>query len=357
VAADSVQIGARWVGTAHPTYFIADVGANHDGSLDRAKLLIRLASRAGADAVKFQHFAASTIVSDVGFRELGGQLSHQAAWKQSVFEVYQAASLDQTWTADLRSTCLEEGVEFFTSPYSFDLVDAVDPYVPAYKVGSGDITWHEILLHIGRKGKPVLLATGASSLDEVCNAVDALLSVNPAVVLMQCNTNYTGSDANLEHIHLNVLRTYHQLYPGLVLGLSDHTNGHVSVLGAVALGARVIEKHFTDDTSRVGPDHGFAMDPQSWADMVTATRQLESALGSSVKRVAANEMDTVVVQRRAVRARRDLGTGTTLAASDIEVLRPCPRDAIPASEIGALPGRRMTRSIQKGQHLRWNDLE
>ena len=167
------------------------------------------------------------------------------------------------------------------------------PYVPAYKIGSGDIDWLEMLEHMARKGKPVILATGASDHRRGAARVHTILAINPQLVLMQCNTNYTASLENFDHIHLNVLKTYAAMFPEVILGLSDHTHGHATVLGAVALGARVIEKHFTDDNSREGPDHNFAMNPRTWAEMVEHTRQLERALGSADKFVAGNEQDTV----------------------------------------------------------------
>jgi N-acetylneuraminate synthase len=150
---------------------------------------------------------------------------------------------------------------------------------------------------------------------------------------MQCNTNYEGSVDNIHHVNLRVLTQYAQRYPDATLGLSDHTPGHVTVLGAVALGARVVEKHFTDDTSRVGPDHGFSMDPTTWRQMVEATRMLEAALGTEVKCVEDNELQTVVLQRRCVRAARDIAAGTVLTRADIEVLRPAPPEAFPAHAI------------------------
>ena len=298
-----IRIGRQSVGIGHPTYFIADIAANHDGSLARAKDLIYLAKEAGADAAKFQHFKAETIVSDYGFATLGGQMSHQASWKKPVFEVYQDASVDLGWTPVLKETCDEAGITFFTTPYAFDLVDHVDPFVSAYKIGSGDITWTAMIEYIAARGKPCLLASGAATLDEVMRAATAILAINPDLVLMQCNTNYTASLENFKYINLNVLKTYRDMYPDVILGLSDHTPGHAAVLGAVSLGATVIEKHFTDDNSRTGPDHKFAMNPRSWRDMVDRARELEAALGTGIKRIEENELDTVVVQRRSIRAK------------------------------------------------------
>lgn len=353
----TLEINGCYIAIDEPTYFVADIAANHDGDLSRAKDLIYQAKEAGADAAKFQHFSADTIVSDVGFKALGGQKSHQAKWKKSVFEVYEAASIDQQWTADLKRTCDEAGITFFSSPYSFELVDHIDSYVPAYKIGSGDITWIEMVEYIAAKRKPYFLATGAASSDDVVQAVRAALAINPQLVLMQCNTNYTASLENFKYIQLNVLRTYQAMFPDLILGLSDHTPGHATVLGAVALGARVIEKHFTDDTSREGPDHHFAMDPHTWRDMVDRTRELENALGCGIKQIEENEQDTAVVQRRSVCLIRDLSAGTVVQQSDLVMLRPCPSNAIPPYELGALLGKTLRHSKAAGEYLKWSDLE
>lgn len=351
-----LKIGSHPIGDHHPTYFIADISANHDGDLERARLLIRLAKEAGADAAKFQNFRAPKIVSDYGFKSLGGQLSHQSTWKKSVYEVYEDASLPFDWTPKLKEECDRVGIDYFSSPYDFEAVDMLDPYVPAHKIGSGDITWPEILRHIASKGKPVILSTGASDIGEVQRAVHAILPVNPQLVLLQCNTNYTASLENYNHIHLRVLNTYHTLFPELILGLSDHTFGHATVLGAVALGARVIEKHFTDDNRRVGPDHSFSMTPATWADMVQRTRELERALGSADKFVSGNEQQTVIVQRRCLRAACDIAAGERLRRDMIDVLRPATPGAIMPYEIEAVIGSRALADIPVGKELRWTDL-
>ncbi len=351
-----LHIGGKTIGDAHPTYFIADIAANHDGDLERAKALIHLAADAGADAAKFQHFKAGTIVSDAGFKALGGRQSHQAAWRKSVVEVYREASVPELWTQTLKETCDEAGVCFFTSPYDKALVDHIDPYVPAFKIGSGDITWLEIIEHIAAKQKPYIIATGASSMDDVHRAVTAALAINPQIALMQCNTNYTARLENFKYIQLNVLKSYRAMYPDMVLGLSDHTPGHATVLGAVALGARMIEKHFTDDTGREGPDHGFSMSPQAWRDMVDATRELDLALGNGVKKVEPNELETAVLQRRAIRLIRDLAAGSVLTREHLCVLRPCPADAISPAQVQDMPGKTLVRNKQSGDYLRWSDL-
>jgi len=352
-----LDIQGKKIGRDYPTYFIADIAANHDGDLGRAKDLIYLAAEAGADAAKFQHFKAETIVSDLGFKTMGGQQSHQANWEKSVFEVYKEASVSLDWTATLKETCDKAGIAFFTSPYSIDIVEHIDPYVPAYKIGSGDITWIEMVEHIASKQKPYIMASGASTVDDVLRAVSAGLAINPMLCLMQCNTNYTASLENFKFIQLNVLKVYHQMFPDLLLGLSDHTPGLATVLGAVSFGARMIEKHFTDDISRNGPDHRFSMDPASWRDMVERTRELENALGCGIKQVEDNEKETVVIQRRAIRVATDLAAGTTLAREHMTVLRPCPADGLPPYRVNELIGKQLLHDIKAGEHLRWINIE
>lgn len=351
------NIEHKKIGFHEPSYFIADVAANHDGDLERAKDLIYLAAEAGADAAKFQHFAAETIVSDYGFKNLGGQQSHQAKWKKSVFEVYKDASIDINWTEILKETCKKAGISFFTSPYSFDLIEEVDPYVPAYKIGSGDITWLEIIEKMALKKKPILLACGAASTDEVVVAMKAVQKHTNDIVLMQCNTNYTGSTENFKFINLNVLKTFSEMYPETILGLSDHTPGHTTVLGAVALGARVIEKHFTDDNDRQGPDHGFSMDSKAWKEMVDRTRELEASLGTAVKKVEDNEEQTVVLQRRSIRVTQDLSVGDVITRDMLEVLRPCPKNGLPPYEIENVIGRKIISPVEKGDCVKWANLK
>jgi sialic acid synthase SpsE len=351
-----LKLGKRAVGSGHPTYFIADISANHDGDLGRAKLLIRLCAEAGADAAKFQNFRAPKIVSEPGFQALKKQLSHQSKWKKSVVQVYQDASLPWEWTPALKQECDACGIEYFSAAYDLEAVDMLDPYVELFKIGSGDITWPEMLRKVAKKQKPVLLATGASDMEEVRRAVEEILRINSQLVLMQCNTNYTASLENFRYIDLNVLTTYQAMFPSVILGLSDHTPGHATALGAIALGARVIEKHFTDDNGREGPDHPFSMTPKTWREMVDRTRELEYALGSPLKHVEENERETVVVQRRCLRAAHDLAAGTVLTPEMLEALRPAPRDAVPPFELARVVGKKVIRGVRCGEHLTWDVL-
>jgi len=356
VSSSTIEISGKLIGENNPVYFIADIAANHDGDLSRAKDLIYLAKEAGADAAKFQHFKAKTIVSDYGFKSLAGMQSHQSSWSKSVYEIYNDASVSTHWTEALKAACEDAGIAFFTSPYDYEFIEHIDSYVPAYKIGSGDITWIDIIKHIASKSKPYILATGASTMEDVCRAVSAGLEINPDLALLQCNTNYTGSLENMRYIQLNVLKTYRAMFPSMVLGLSDHTPGHTTVLGSVALGARIIEKHFTDDTNRTGPDHAFSMNPSAWQEMVLRTRELEAALGGGVKKVEDNEKQTVILQRRAVRAARSLKAGHLLTKDDFCVLRPCPADAVLPYQLDSLLGRRLRYDKHEGDYFAINDV-
>lgn len=357
ILSNKFNIGKTTITAAGKPYFIADIGANHNGNLEKAKELIYLAAEAGAHAAKFQHFKADTIVSKHGFESMKGEQSHQNNWKKSVFEVYQDASINLDWTQVLVDTCKDAGVEFFTSPYSADLVDYVDQYVPAYKVGSGDITWPQIINKMASKGKPMILACGASSLDEIDAAVQATLRYTSDIVIMQCNTNYTASLENFKYINLNVLKTLRSMYPSAILGLSDHTPGHATTLGAIALGANIIEKHFTDNNDNEGPDHKFAMNPASWRDMVDRSNELYLALGSSIKKVEDNEKETVIVQRRSIRLTQDMQVGDILTQAHLECLRPCPLDAIEPYHLENLLGKEIREKVTEGEYLKWYQIK
>lgn len=346
-----IKINKNIISNNSKTYFIADIAANFDGDLGRAKDLIYLAAEAGADAAKFQNFLAKTIISDYAFNTIGKQLSHQADWKDTVYDVYDKASLPIQWTETLRDTCKDAAIDYFTTPYDLSLIPILSKYVSAWKLGSGDITWHEMISALSKDNKPLLIATGASNMNEVELAMSVALDNKKDIVLMQCNTNYTASLENFKYIELNVLKTYRKKYPDIVLGLSDHTPGHSTVLGSIALGAKVIEKHFTDDNDREGPDHKFSMNPRSWRDMVDRSRELEYALGTGIKKIMDNEKESVVVQRRGLCASRDLEVGHVITSDDIVALRPCIKDGIEPYKINQLIGKRTNRKIISGENI------
>jgi len=351
-----IYINGREISINAPSYFIADIAANHDGDLQRAKDLIWLAKKSGADAAKFQHFKAGKIVSDYGFKHLGGQIGHQSSWKKTVYEIYEQYECNRSWNNELAKTAKDAEIDFMTAPYDVEAIATLDPYIPAYKIGSGDITWIEIIEIMAKKGKPILLGTGASDMEDVERAVNAILNHNRQIVLLQCNTNYTASLENFRYINLRVLQSYMVRYHHMIVGLSDHTPGHTTVLGAITLGARVIEKHFTDNNNRVGPDHPFSMNPASWREMIDRSRELELSLGDGIKRVEQNEKDTVIVQQRCLRLVRDMKAGDTLKKSDLEALRPAPQGSLKPYSIETVIGKRLINSKVAGDALYYSDI-
>ena len=352
-----LKISNTFVGDNFPTYFIADIAANHDGSLSRAKKLIKLCALAGANAAKFQHFRAETIVSDYGFRKMS-KLTHQKKWKKSVFQVYQEASINPGWNLELKKTCNKYNVHYMTAPYDLNYVNDVNKYISAYKIGSGDITWTEIIKKIASKNKPVMLATGASNMKDVIRAVNCIKRINKKIILMQCNTNYTSNQKNIEFLNLNVIKSYQKKFgKKIILGLSDHTFGHISVLGAIALGAKVVEKHFTDDNSRNGPDHNFSMNPKTWKEMVDATRDLEKTFGDGIKRVEKNEVKSIIVQRRSIRAKTDIAKNSIIKKHMLINLRPITKKGLPPYELDKILNKRAKNKIKCQEEITWKKIK
>ena len=342
------KIGETSLGDDQPTYFIADIAANHDGKLDRALKLIELAAEAGAQAVKFQHFRAEKIVSLRGFERLG-KLDHQSKWTRSVVDTYRDASISWDWTEAMAEHAQHCGVAFMSTPYDLEAADHIDPYVPAFKIGSGDIDWLNLIEHVANKKKPVIIATGASTFEEVCTASEILQESGVPFSIMQCNTNYTANPGNFRFLNLRVLETYKSKFPEALPGLSDHTLGHVAVLGSIALGARVVEKHFTDDNERPGPDHAFSLTPRTWSAMISDSRQLEAALGDGVKVVEENELLTASIQRRGLRYSRRMEKGERITTSDIIALRPFEQGGVRPTMLALITGKVLAFGVEPDQ--------
>jgi N-acetylneuraminate synthase len=241
-------------------------------------------------------------------------VAHQATWDDDVFTVYERASLPWDWTPHLAAECDRAGVEFMSTPYDLEAIEHLNPYVQRWKVGSGDITYRAMLEAVARTGKPVILSTGASTMAEVVKAHSVLMACGATnVATLHCITDYTGAGSG----NLRVLRT------GMFDGISDHTRSLPAAVGAVALGARIIERHFTDDTQRPGPDHGFAMMPGQWRDMVSACNEMAGLLGNGQKKVEATEWEARLVQRR----------GWWGTPAGWQALRPCPLNALTPMDV------------------------
>jgi N-acetylneuraminate synthase len=347
----SVEIGNCSFGSGDDTYVIAEIGSNFDGSKERAKRLIELAAECGADAAKFQAFTADQILSRPGFEDL--KRGFQSEWDKPVYEVYQDAELPREWIPDLAAHCEQQGVDFLCTPYDWEAVDLIEEHVPAYKIGSGDITWLEFLEYIAEKGKPVVLATGASDLSDVERAVDTIRSTgNDDLILLQCVTNYPSE---FRSANIRTIDTLAQSFDTPV-GYSDHTPGVTVPLGAVARGGCVIEKHFTDDKSRDGPDHPHSLNPKEFERMVTEIRQLETSLGSSKKQIYEEEETTVILQQRCLRAATDIESGETITEDQLTALRPNPEDALEPRYKTVVTGRIANTYIGAGEAITWDAI-
>lgn len=347
-----IKIGDRWVGDGERVYVIAEVGSNFDGSLERAKMLIELAKDCGADAVKFQCFTSDKIISKEGFDEL--KIGFQAKWKKTVYDAYKSAEFPREWHDELFHYANKKGLHFLSSPYDKEAVDILNELgVPAFKIGSGDITWHDMLGYIAKKEKPIILGTGASTIAEVDDALRAIRSEgNNDIILLQCVTDYPS---HFQYSNIRAMKAMGESFD-VIVGYSDHTPGIVVPLGAVSLGACVIEKHFTDDKTREGPDHPFAMDVKEFKEMVDSIRILEKALGSPMKDLYEEEKETVILQRRCLRAAKDVSKGSKVTENMIDVLRPLAKNALEPKYKEIVIGREAKVDMKKGDPFTWEKI-
>ena len=347
----TIKIGNRLIGQGQSALIIADIGANFDGNLDKAKRLALAVKQAGGDVVKIQSFLAPKIVSAKGFSSMQLKGVH-GSWGEPVNEVFKKAEFPREWHKEFFAYCQSIGIMATSAPYDFEAVDLMEELgVDFYKIGSGDITWLEILDYIARKNKPVILATGASTLAEVEEAVQVIANAgNKDLALLQCITNYPSK---IESANINVLKTYQEKF-GVITGYSDHTPGDVVVLGAIALGGKVIEKHFTLDKNDKGPDHPHSMNPEEFAAMVARIRQMEAALGSGTKEVVAEEAETVIVQRRGLYAKSAIKQGEAFRAENIIELRPA-LGLLPKDKKNVL-NKKAGRDIASGEPIKWDDV-
>lgn len=308
----------RIISDDSPTYIIAEIGSNFNGSLEKAKEMIDLAVEVGADCAKFQSFKPNKIVSQKGFGDQNQ--GFQSKWKKPVFEVYQNAMLPREWHKELMDYCLSRNIDFSSSPYDKEAVDLlVDLGVDYLKIGSGEVSNLPFISYVAQQHKPLMIGVGASTLAEIDEMVDTIEAAgNEDYLLMQCVTNYP---APFDEAHIRVVETLKQAY-GKLVGYSDHTPGHTVPLGAVTLGAKVIEKHFTDNKKQEGPDHAFAMDPDDFSTMVREIRNLEKALGSGRKKIYKTESVTQILQRRSLYSVKPIKKGEVITTDMVEALRP-----------------------------------
>jgi len=346
---DKIKIGNHSIGKDCPVYLIAEIGSNFDGDLKRAKYLVDLAVDCGANAAKFQTFRSETIINKEAFKVSS---SFQVKWNKPVWDVYKQAEFPFEWHKDISDYCASRHVDFLTSPYDFEAVEMLEELgIPAYKIGSGEITNLEFLEYVAQKNKPIILGCGAATMGEISEAVKAIRSGgNDDIVLLQCVTMYPSP---FEDANIRAMCTLRDAFDCLT-GYSDHTPGSIVPLGAVALGGCVIEKHFTDDKTRNGPDHPFAMDIDDFKKMSSAIRTLELALGSPIKDIYPCESETMILQRRSIFAAVNIPKGTLITPEMISVLRP-QKGLLPKYK-SVVIGRTARVDITAGEPITWEKV-
>jgi N-acetylneuraminate synthase len=331
-------------------FVIAEAGVNHNGSLDLALQLVDAAKASGADAVKFQTFRADQLATCSAHK--APYQERTTAKSESQFEMLQRLQLDAAAHRCLIDHCRNVGIQFLSSPFdtqSADLLATMN--VPLYKVPSGEITNLPFLHHLARKSKPLILSTGMSTLGEVEEAVQVLQAAGTTqLTLLHCVTEYP---APYDEVNLRAMQTLKAAF-GLPVGYSDHTSGIEIAIAAVALGAKVIEKHFTLDRSLPGPDHSASLEPVELRQMVTAIRHVEAALGTGIKAPAPCELPNISVARKSVVAARTLPTGHQLATGDLEIKRP--GYGLAPKLLPALIGRTLRASVAKDEIINWDHL-
>jgi len=346
---EEIRVGNRYVGDGEPVYIIAEIGSNFDGDLSSALKLIDLAKSCGCDCAKFQSFLPDKIINKKAF---GSKSSFQANWSKSVYDTYKDASLPREWHRKLADHCKEIGIDFMSSPYDKEAVDLLDSLdVTAFKIGSGEITNLEFLEYVGSKKRPVILGTGASNMEEIEDAVTTIRNTNNNdIILLQCVTQYPSP---IEYSNIRAMVTLKEAFDCQV-GYSDHSDGNITIIGAVSLGACVIEKHFTNNRNKIGPDHPFAADVSQMTLITHSVREIEKALGSSIKQLTEIEKETVIIQRRGLYTRQDWKQGARITRNMVDVLRPY--NGLEPKCLSTLLGMKVKENISKGDSITWEKV-
>jgi N-acetylneuraminate synthase len=333
-----------------PCFIMAEAGVNHNGDLALARQLVAVAARAGADAVKFQTFSADRLVT---------QTAPQAAYQiantgqtESQYAMLRRLELSAEAHQVLQAYCQELGILFLSTPFdeqSADLLDGLN--VPAFKMASGEITNHPFLAHVARKGRPMIISTGMANLAEVETALEVVAQAGgPPVSLLHCTSNYPAPP---DEINLRAMQTLRQAF-NVPVGYSDHSQGLEISWAAVALGARIIEKHFTLDRNLPGPDHAASLEPDELGALVRGIRNIEAALGDGRKRPSPSEASTAAVARKSLVAARAIMAGEALGETMIHIKRP--GTGLPPSALPYVLGRALKIDLAPGDLIRLEDL-
>jgi N,N'-diacetyllegionaminate synthase len=347
----TVDFAGRIVGEGHPPYVIAEIGSNHNGDMDLCRRLIDAASEAGADAVKFQSWTESTLIAKEEY-DRNPEYSDKKKHFGSLREMVRAYQLTPDQHRVAHSYCAERGVAFCSTPFAPEEVDLLDELdVPFFKIASMDLVHLPLLTYTARKGRPMVISTGMATMGEIERAVATIRAAgNDRIVLLHCISIYPPDH---ETIHLRNMATLAQAF-NVPVGFSDHSLGVSIPLAAIALGACVIEKHFTLDKDMEGWDHAISADPPELRTIVSDGLNVFRALGSTQRTVSEAEMEKRVKFRRSLIAKRALPRGHALSIEDLDYKRPA--TGISPDELGYALGRRLAADVQEDQVIRWDDL-
>jgi len=335
---DDIKIGNKLIGEGHPTLIIAEIGINYDSDIKKAHQLIDLAADAGSDVIKFQTFTAS------------GHLSRKKSKKQ--WELMKKHELPYEEHAELKKHVEERGCVFMSTPSDRDDVDFLKKLgVAAFKVGSDDTVNYPFLSYIAEKKQPLIVSTGLCTMEEVKEAVEMIRSTgNKDLIILQCTTSYP---ADVQYANLRAMVSMRDSLNVLV-GYSDHTIGTAAAVAAVALGAVIVEKHFTYDKKAHGPDHCLSADPDELKSMISAIREVEKALGSSIKEPSEIEKERIISFRKSVVAACDIAKGAAIKEDMVTAKRP--GSGIPAKDIGSVIGKTARRAIVQDELITPEDI-
>lgn len=315
-----IKLGGRWIGEGELCFIIAEVGSNHDGKLEQAKQLIDIAVEAGADAVKFQTYSAEKLYSRKA-PTMGYLKNNKLVEKnESVWDLIKRTEMSREWHKPLADYCKEKEIVFLSTPFDLEAVDELEEMkMAAYKIASFEITHLSLLEHVAKTGKPIILSTGMADLSDIELALDTVYKQgNRDVILLHCAVAYPPK---YEDLNLKVIQTMRQAFQ-LPVGFSDHTLGVTSDIAVAALGACVIEKHFTTSRKLKGPDHPFALEPDELKNMVRVIRDTEASLGSPIKKHTFAEEEMYRLTRRSLIATDNIPKGTVITKEMIDVKRP-----------------------------------
>jgi len=346
----AISIGKREVGKGKPCLIIGEAGVNHNGNFELARELVDVAIDAGCDAVKFQTFKAEKVCSPVAPKATYQQQTTDA--EESQLEMGRKLELPFAAFRELYQYSTGRGILFLSTPFDYDSADFLAELpLPAFKVPSGEITNLFFVEHLARKGRPLIVSTGMATMEEVAAAVETIRAAgNRQIILLQCVSNYPADPSSM---NLRAMQTLEDAF-GVAAGLSDHTVGSEVAFAAVALGACIIEKHFTLSHELPGPDHRASLEPEELVRLVSGIRKIEAALGDGVKRPVTEELNTAAVARRSLVAARFIPAGTMLTLDMLDILRP--GTGLPPAMRPQLLGRHVRLDIEAGTLLQLDML-